>query len=290
MKFTKKYLPYFLIVILFVLLVIVLFFSFQNTRNSNYLKVIFLDVGQGDAIYVEAPNGRQMLIDGGKDQTILPRLAQVMPLGDRSIDEVIVTNPDQDHIGGLVEVLGEYKVGQVVEPGTKKDSYTYGKLEKEIIENNIDKKIAERGMKIILDEEKNIYFEILFPDRDVSSWEANDGSVVGKLVYGNRSFMMMGDATKYTENIIRWNEKGEDLDIDVLKLGHHGSDTSSTEFWLGLTSPEVAIISAGRDNKYGHPKQEVLDNLKKLNIPYFETSKEGNIVFETDGVTLTRIK
>lgn len=286
MKFSKKYLLYILTLILMIFLVITIYLQLKNTEENNFLKIIFIDVGQGDAVYIEAPSGRQILIDGGRNEIILPKLAQVMPLGDRTIDLIVATNPDQDHIGGLINVLDEYKVGQVIDSGVKKESYTYQKFNEILKKNEIEKIIARRGQKIILDEEKNIYLEILFPDRDVSGWEANDGSIVAKLIYGEKSFLFMGDATLYTENIIRWNEEKKTLDIDVLKLGHHGSDTSTTEFWLNLTSPEFAIISAGENNKYGHPDEEVLNNLKKLNISYLETSKEGNITFETDGMNL----
>jgi competence protein ComEC len=209
-----------------------------------------------------------------------------MPLFDKSIDILVVTNPDKDHIGGLVEVLNNYKVSMVLEPGTIPSTLIYKNLEKEILENKIVKKNAKRGMHIILDEKKNIYFDILFPDRDVNNWETNDGSIVGRLVYGNKSFMLMGDATKYTENLIKWNENSQNLKSTVLKLGHHGSHTSSSLLWLETVNPDVAIISAGENNRYGHPHKEILDSLNSLKIPYLLTYKEGNIVFKTDGVNL----
>lgn len=285
MKYFKKYLPYILIILLFIVGTGVIFYVYKNS-NNRYLKVVFLDVGQGDSIYVESPNGKQMLIDGGGGSNILPNLIKVMPLFDRSIDIVIVTNPDQDHIGGLVEVLKNYKVGIVLEPGTKTETLIYENLEKEIIKNNISKKIAKRGMNIVLDEEKNIYFDILFPDRDVSNWERNDGSMVGRLVYKDQSFLLMGDATKYTENLIKWNENPQNLKSDVIKLGHHGSRTSSSLLWLETVDPDVAIISAGKNNRYGHPHKDILDNLKSLNIPFLATYLNGNIIFKTDGVQL----
>lgn len=286
MRISKKYFYLLFIVILALLLMVVVYFQIKEKPQNDFLKIVFIDVGQGDAIYIEAPNGRQMLIDGGRDQIILPKLAKIMPLGDRTIDLVIATNPDQDHIGGLINVLHEYKIDQVITSGTEKESDTFEEFNQIIEEKEILKMKAWRGQKIVLDDQKNIYFEILFPDRDVSEWEANDGSVVGKLVYGSKTFLFMGDATKYTENIIRWNEKEEKLDIDVLKLGHHGSDTSTTKYWLHLTSPQLAIISAGINNKYGHPSQEVINNLKELNILYLETAKIGNILIKTDGQNL----
>lgn len=285
MERTKKYLPYILIVLLFIISALFIYIEYQRT-NSRYLKVVFLDVGQGDSIYIEAPNGKQMLVDGGGGSDILPKLMRTMPLFDKSIDMVVVTNPDQDHIGGLVEVLKNYKVGTVLEPGTKPKTLIYENLEKEIIKNKSIKKIARRGMHIILDEKKNIYFDILFPDRDVNNWETNDGSIVGRLVYGDESFMLMGDATKYTENLIKWNENPQNLKSTVLKLGHHGSKTSSSILWLETIEPDVAIISAGKNNRYGHPHKETIDNLNSLKIPFLSTYLKGNIFFKTDGVNL----
>ena len=278
-KKNLKYLP----IILLTIFAVVLWYLNFDSHKSGYLKVVFLDVGQGDSIYIEAPNGKQMLVDGGGDSVVLSRLAQVMPFGDRSIDVVVNTNADQDHLGGLVEVLKKYKVNIAVESGVKKDTVAYKSFEEEIVKNKIDRKLAKRGMQIILDAEKNIYFDILFPDRDISRFESNDASVVGKLVYGNKAFMLTGDATKYTENLIMWNESLSMLKSSVLKLGHHGSNTSSSELWLEKVNPEVAIVSAGKNNKYGHPSKSTLDNLNKLKIPYEITYEKGNIVFETDG-------
>jgi beta-lactamase superfamily II metal-dependent hydrolase len=285
MKYFKRYLPYILIAFLFLIGLTIIFLLFKN-KSDNLMKVAFLDVGQGDSIYIEAPNGKQMLIDGGSDIRVLTQLIKVMPAFDRSIDIIVVTNPDLDHIGGLVEVLKNYKVSLVLEPGVVPKTLIYENLEKEIIKNKINKKIARRGMHILLDDKKNIYFDILFPDRDVSNWESNDGSIVGKLVYGVESFMLMGDATRYTENLIKWNENPENLKASVLKLGHHGSDTSSSLLWLEDVNPSIAIISAGKNNKYGHPSKETIFNLDKLKIPYLITYLKGNIIFKTDGIKL----
>lgn len=285
MKYFKKYLPHILIFLLFVIAISILFFAYYRSGDS-LLKVVFLDVDQGDAIYIEAPNGKQMLIDGGSGIGILPSLIKVMPPFDKSIDMVIVTNPDQDHIGGLVEVLKDYKVEIIIEPGTESNTLIYQNLEKEILKNKIPKKIGKSGMQIVLDDKQNIYFNILFPDKDVSSWERNDGSIVGKLVYKNKSFLLMGDATKYTENLIMWNENPKNLKSNVIKLGHHGSDTSSSLLWLETVNPDIAIISAGKNNRYDHPHKSVLDNLTLLNIPYFTTYEKGNIVLKTNGEDL----
>jgi len=282
MKNFKKYLPHIIIFLIFMCGFCV-WFKVHSGTNSGYLKVVFLDVGQGDAIYIESPNKKQILIDGGRDAKLLSSLAKVMPFADRSIDMVITTHPDADHIGGLPLLLDNYKIKAIIENGATSDSSLFSALEEKITKKNIKKIVASRGMHILLDAKENIYMEILFPDREVSLLESNEASIVAKLVYGESSFLFMGDASLYTENLIGWNEHPEYLNIDVLKLGHHGAKTSTGELWLELTSPSVAIISAGKDNSYGHPSKEVLDRLKKLNIPFLNTAEKGNIIFKTDG-------
>ncbi len=287
MERTRKYLPYVPLIILIILTASVWFLVFQH-KNNNYLKVVFLDVGQGDAIYIEAPNGRQMLIDGGPDASLLASLAKVMPFADRSIDMILATHEDQDHIGGFPLLLDNYNVTSIIENGMVSTTSVSASLEEKITKKKINKIIARRGMHIILDDKKNIYFDILFPDRDVSNFESNDGSIVGKLVYGNESFMFTGDASLYTENLIEWNEKDITLKSDILKLGHHGSRTSSSTLWLEKVNPEIAIISVDKNNKYGHPHKELLDRLSSLRIPFLSTADLGNIIFETDGKKIFR--
>jgi len=287
MERIKKYLPYILLILLVISTIGVWFFVL-NHKNNDYLKVVFLDVGQGDSIYIEAPNGKQMLIDGGPDAKVLSSLSKVMPFGDRSIDMVVATHPDSDHIGGLPIFMDNYKVTSILENGAIGNSKIYQSLENKIEKNKINKIIAKRGMHIVLDDKKNIYFDILSPDRDVSNLDSNEASIVGKLVYGSDSFMLTGDASLYTENLIEWNESDGALHSSVLKLGHHGSRTSSSILWLKKVNPEVAIISAGKDNKYGHPHKELLDRLSFLHIPFLSTADLGNIVFESDGRMLSQ--
>jgi competence protein ComEC len=286
MERLRKYEQYIPLIFLIIFAIIIWFFAFKYNNHNDYLEVAFLDVGQGDAIYIEAPNGKQMLVDGGPDAKLLSSLAKVMPFADRSIDMVVETHPDTDHIGGLPQLLDNYKVTNILENGATSDSKTFSALKEKISEDKINKIIARRGMRIILDAEKNIYFDILFPDRDVLNLDSNDGSIVGKLVYGNNSFMLTGDATLYTENQIEWNENESTLQSDVLKLGHHGSRTSSSILWLEKVNPKVAIVSAGKDNKYGHPHQETLDRLSSLHIPFLSTAVVGNIIFKSDGTKL----
>ncbi len=284
-----KRLQRYLLPILLVSLVVLVFFIWNSARvgkESNILKVVFLDVGQGDAIYIEAPNGRQMLVDAGANSAVLSALSEVMPFADRSIDLVLATHTDADHIGGFPLILDSYEVGQVIENGGTSDTLIYKSFQDQIAKHKITKTIGKKGNRIILDKEKNIYFDILFPDRDISKMESNDASIVGRLVYGEQSFLLTGDATKFTENILIRSNSIEALQADVLKLGHHGSHTSSSELFLEKVNPDVTIISAGKNNRYGHPHKDVLSMLSKLQIPYKATYEEGNLIFKTDGLEL----
>lgn len=287
MKNFKKYLSYILLATIFILAFIFWFSILNQNRSSQYLKVSFLDVGQGDSIYIEAPNGKQILIDGGADAKVLSSLSSVMPFADRSIDIVIATHPDLDHIGGLSYVLDRYKVDLFIDNGQSSDSEVYENIKNKISKDNIKEISISNKKRIIIDPVKNIYLDIIFPINDIiNKEETNEFSIVSRLIYGESSFLFMGDATKYTENLISWNEEDGYLKSDVLKLGHHGSKGSTSEFWLEKVEPEFAIISAGKGNRYGHPNQEVLDLLNKFEIEYLETSKEGNVIFETDGDNL----
>lgn len=270
--------------LLFAITIFIWYAVFLENRG-NILTIAFLDVGQGDAIFIEAPNGNQMLVDGGPPKTVLSALRKVMPFYDRSIDMILVTNPDSDHIGGFVDVLRAYKVGELVEPGTQSPSATYSALEKTADNKNIPKIIAQRGMTIWLSKKRGIGFHILFPDRDVSGMATNNGSIVGRLVYGNTSIMFTGDSPNTIEHYLV-SLDGKNLKSDILKAGHHGSRTSSSEEFVGYVSPESAVISAGAGNTYGHPHQETLDMFAKFDIKTFRTDQMGTIVMKSDGENL----
>ena len=254
--------------------------------RSGKLTVAFLDIGQGDAIFIESPTGVQMLIDGGPGAVVLQELGEVMPFYDRSIDLLLVSNPDADHMAGFIDILRSFKVNAVVEPGTVGASSAYHALEELIKEKEVHRIVAQRGQKLYLG--GGVYFEILFPDRDVSWLDTNDGSIIGKLVYGNTSFLFPGDAPEAIENYLSYVDKKR-LDVDVLKVGHHGSKTSTGDALLGFASPAMAVISAGRENRYGHPHAEVLERLKQFEVETLGTYEGGTIVMESDGRTV-RVK
>ncbi len=261
--------------------------STSKDEQDNILTVAVLDIGQGDAIYVEAPNGRQMIIDGGPKDNLLYAVKDVMSARDKSIDVLVITNPDVDHYNGFISLLETYTIGVVLEPGTNNDNPVYDVLEQEIISKNIPHTIARKGQRIILDKKNNIYFEILFPDRDVSTWETNNGSIVGRIVYGDTSFLMMGDASFLTEGLVIANN--DISGTDVLKVGHHGSKTSTGVALLEAIQPSFAVISAGAGNRYGHPTPETLARLSDDNIPTVVTTiEEGTVVFFSDGKTVEK--
>ena len=252
---------------------------FIETRNGT-LTVVFLDAGQGDATFIEAPNGNQVLIDGGPNKSVLRQLSKVMPFYDRSIDIVIATHPDKDHIGGLPDVLQRYTVDFILESGAKNDTGISRAFESAILQNKIKRIFAKRGMAITLGDD--VFLNILFPDRDVSEVESNTASIVAQLVYKNTEFMFTGDSPKTIEEYLVFLD-GEKLRSDVLKVGHHGSKTSSSESFVGYVSPEYAIISAGADNSYGHPHKEVVEILNQFGSAILNTKDNGAIIFKSDG-------
>ncbi|MBI2628088.1 MAG: MBL fold metallo-hydrolase [Candidatus Niyogibacteria bacterium] len=253
-------------------------------ESDQRLTVAFLNVGQGDAILVDTPNNQQILIDGGPNKQVLAELSKVLPFYDRSIDVVIATHSDQDHISGLLDVLERYEVDFVMEPGVESETTVYKEFEKLVDEKQIKKILARRGMKLRLSD--NAYLLILFPDRDVLKMDTNDASIVAKLVYGNASFLFTGDSPKKIEGYLVSVDKNlpaGELDVDVLKAGHHGSKTSSLESFVEYASPKYAIISAGKNNRYGHPHQEVMDILAKFGVKILRTDLLGSIIMKSDG-------
>lgn len=262
---------------------IFIWYAAVNEDRSGLLLVAFLDAGQGDAIFIESPSGNQVLVDGGPDRSILRQLSKVMPFYDRSIDMLIVSNPDKDHFAGFLDILRSFKIGAVVEPGTVGASAEYKTFEKLIEEKPAPRFLARRGQ--VIDLGGGAFLEILFPDRDVSGVDVNNGSIVAKLSYGATSFLLTGDAPQNIEEYIARLD-GKRLDVDVLKVGHHGSRTSTSETLLGFASPTYAVISAGKENKYGHPHQEVLDRLKQFEAKTLGTYEVGRIVMESDGETI----
>jgi len=255
-------------------------------KPDGLAKVHMLNVGQGDSFLIEAKNGKQLLIDGGKDASVLSELARVMPKGDRSIDVVIATHPDADHIGGLPLVFARYEVGMFLTANVLADTEQFKTLNDELLKRNIPSYYARQGMTLRLDSDESIpsTFSILFPDRPTTHWETNSASVVGRLDMGDASMIVTGDAPSSVENFLL-EARPNAVDVDILKLGHHGSKTSTSTAFLKASTPSLALVSAGVANRYGHPAKEVLARLKEFNIPFVSTQDKGTVTFTTDGKT-----
>jgi len=277
---------HYLLLSLFILILLAIFlFRFEWGNREHMLTFAMLDVGQGDALFIESPAGTQVLVDGGPSNEIMSELSKVMPPYDKSIDAIIITNPDADHIAGFLKILDTYEVDHVFESGTYNDSSVYNNLEEKIYEKKIPNTLARQGMR--LDLGGGAVLDFLFPDRDVSLEDTNEGSIVAKLTYGNTSIMLMGDAIATTEREVLKDFDTSMLKSNILKVGHHGSRTSSSPEFVQAVSPRHALISSGADNKYGHPHRETLDTLTKIGAQILRTDQMGTIIIKSNGAQET---
>ena len=253
--------------------------------THNPLTVVFLDVGQGDSTLIRAPNGQTMLIDGGRDvdfgtQIIIP---QLKAWGASQLDVLIPTHPDADHISGLVGVLENYPVKLAALTGQVHATKIYERLLTNIRDKGIDALQVRTGTPIPFD--PSVKLEVLNPDEDaVQSDDTNNASIVIKLTYGQTSFLLTGDAESPANQAML--QHGFDVRATVLKLGHHGSRTSTNEAWLRAVQPQLGIISVGAGNSYGHPHPEVLAALNQLGIQFLRTDEHGTITITSDGAQL----
>ncbi len=274
------------ILVLFVATACIWYAAIQED-SRGVLTVSFLDVGQGDSIFIRAPGGRQVLIDGGKGVSVLRQISKHIPWYDKTIDVVIGTHPDQDHIGGLVEVLQRYRVAHIVKSSVLDTEGPDFKAFEKAISEEEGAEVLEAVRGEVIDMGNGAYLEILFPDRRVSSIETNTGSVVARLVYGTTAFMLTGDAPAEIEKYLV-SLDGTKLKSNVLKAGHHGSKSSSGPLFLGYVAPEYGVYSRGCDNSYGHPAQQTIDTFARFEIPTLDTCEEGTIIFVSDGITVSR--
>lgn len=295
MVFKTNKTNYFFLGLLLVVAILIWLAVFAQVP-SHLLEVNFYDVGQGEAIFIETPNGHQVLIDGGPEATILEKLGQELPFYDRSIDLVICTHPETDHLNGLIEVLKYYQVEQILTTGFERHIPEYQEWLRIIKEKQIPVKIAQAGQVIYLGE--NIKMKILWPEPSLidclakppaqNFWcggkSSNNASIVTQLIYGQREFLLTGDIERETELYLATHLSASQLESDVLKIAHHGSQTSTNQFFLQVVNPSIAIISAGRDNPYGHPHLQVLERLAGIKV--YRTDEDGDIEILTDGVLI----
>lgn len=254
---------------------------FQGTvaiTPSEDLKVHFLDVGQGDSIFIELPTNETILIDASIKDASNKIINYLREENVSKIDYVFATHPHSDHIGGMSAVIKTFDIGQIYMPKAVTTTKTYENLLLTIKDKNLKIKAAKAGNTII--DTDDLKLVVLAPNQD--SYESlNNYSIVLKLTYKEKSFLFMGDAETLSEKEITG-----DIQADVLKVGHHGSRTSTSQAFLNKVNPSYAVISVGLNNDYKHPHQEVIDRLEKKNIKIYRTDQNGDIIFTTDGYNI----
>lgn len=246
--------------------------------DEGELRVSFIDVGQGDSEFIELPNGETLLIDAGTNETGADVVNYIESLGYSSIDYVVGTHPHEDHIGGLDDVIRTFDVESVYMPKVTADTKTFEDVLDAVDEKGLTINTAKAGVTLV--DGDGLSVKMLAPVLDEYD-NTNDYSAVIRIVYDDTSFIFMGDAEQYAEDLITG-----DVDSDVLKVGHHGSSTSTGEAFLERVSPSYAVISCGFDNSYGHPHIETMEKLGSLGIPVFRTDEMGTVVAESDGTEI----
>jgi competence protein ComEC len=267
-------------------------FPLAKKEQETGLKVIFYDVGQGDAIFIETTDKKQVLLDGGPKRKIMELLPEDMPFFDRSLDLVILSHPHADHVEGLVEVVRHYNVGTILMPEVVFDSAPYSRFLDLIEEKKINTIFARQGIRLWLDEKTVIDVYYPFGERmhadskakgmNIEKINPNNTSIVARLTYGKTKFLFTGDAESAVEDMLVENFN---LDSDVLKVAHQGSNTSTSDMFLSATTPDYAVISVGK-NSYGHPTKQVMDRLSAVGARIVRTDISGTIRFFSDGSTI----
>ena len=257
-------------------------------RAPDKLEVDFLDVGQGDAILIKTPGGQNVLIDGGPDKTVVKRLGENLPFWDKRIDLMILTHPHDDHVAGLVEVLKRYEVTRILYTGATHNAPNYLTWLKTARDKKVFLTIVDKPKTLALG--RGVELKIFYPEQSFLNKEVkdlNDSSIVMKLVYGQSAFLLTGDAGLAVEKNLLAG--GADLMAEVLKVGHHGSEYSTSQEFLDKVKPRMAVIEVGKDNDFGHPNLRIVKRLERAGARVLRTDLDGTIKMESGGVEV-RIK
>ncbi len=284
----RKLIGFFIFFFLFSINIIA-WISVYSLNQPRDFEVVFFDVGQGDSALIKTHLGHYILIDGGETSLVLEKLAEEIPFWRKEIDLIILTHAHADHLGGLIDVIDNYRVENILWNGVRAETAIFNKWEEKLEAGDYNIKIAQLGQRIKSD---NFVLDILYPFENIETKTFNDlnlSSIVARASYGDSSFLFMGDAYKSTEkDLIKMEDfceikteekkcRGMVLESDVLKVGHHGSKTSTSDDFLRRVKPSIAVISSGEGNRYGHPHFETLEVLEKYDIRIARTDKDGDI-------------
>lgn len=268
------------------LVILLLAWKLLAGDHSQVLRVYVLDVGQGDAIYIAAPSGQKVLIDGGPDKSVLERLGEITPVNDRGLDLVILTHPHADHLSGLIPVLERYQVGRILYSGINYQNQSYAYFLNFIEKNNLPATIFSGPGKISLGADCSL--SLLYPLSDLSGANAKDingTSIVSRLDCAGKHFLFMGDAGTAVEKKLLAQE--EQLPAEVIKIGHHGSATASSNEFLSAVNPGLAVISVGKGNSYHLPATSTVDNLSGRGIKVWRTDQDDSLLIEVQNGQIT---
>lgn len=275
-----KFNKFFLILAIVLILLFLSLFWFCYQLNHQ-LEVNFLDVGQGDAILIKTPAGQNILIDGGPDRTVIKRLGKNLSWWDKQIDLVVLTHPHDDHVSGLIDVVKKYDVKQIIYNGAVHNGPNYLTWLKLVRDKKIKTTIIDRPQVIKLSDVCKL--EIIYPRERLVGKEVenlNNSSIVARLIYDKAKFLFVGDLEELGEEKLL--DDKIDLTADVLKIGHHGADTSSSQRFLEKINPQLAIISVGIKNDFGHPSLRIIKRLERLGMKVLRTDRLGTIKLSVD--------
>lgn len=264
--------------ILIFMLLLITTLSLSSTAEN--LKLHFIDVGQGDSIFIEIPGNKKILVDGGDraDRIAAEIINYLKDQGVKKLDYIISTHPHADHIGGLEDIIDCFEVGTVLDSGKIHTSKTYENYLIKIDQKNINFDTPRQGDELEIGNSKITF---LHPDQQIDNYDLNNSSLVFVLNFGNQNFLFTGDIEKKVE--LELLEENPDLKVNLIKVPHHGSRSSSFSGWLENLSPEIAVIQVGADNHYGHPAAEVIELYQAQAAEIYRNDLNGNIVVTADG-------
>lgn len=268
--------------LIFCLFVLVLIWSTVHYSSNRNLMIVFLDVGQGDAIFIKSPAGHKILLDAGADKNINSVLSPFLPFLSKNIDLFIVSHPHLDHYGGFLDLINHHSPLAFIEADVEIADLpiAYRCLLDSLESKGTPIHRLSRGARIVLG--RGAYLDILYPPSGRIFSDLNESSLIARLSYGENSFLFTGDATHSSEREVVILD-GSNLQTDVLKVSHHGSRTGSWPGFIETVAPTWAVISAGVDNRYNHPHQEVLDILSGVGAQVLGTYELGSIKMTSDG-------